>query len=119
MTANCAAPRATAWSSAARLRPSTVTVAPARDNVAAISRPIPRPPPVTSACEERDSSDMRQFPYPLFEAIYFKLKIFARKAGNRFAYGDGLLNWRTKSGGDVVSNLNSLTTKDGRFGYEA
>jgi 3-oxoadipate enol-lactonase len=40
-------------------------------------------------------------------------------ARNRFAYDAGLLNWRGKSGGDVVSIPNSLTTKDGRFGYEA
>ena len=45
---------------AARLRPSTVTVAPARDNAAAISRPMPRPPPVTSACDERDNPDIRR-----------------------------------------------------------
>ena len=41
-----------------RLRPSIVTIAPACDNAAATSRPMPRPPPVTSAWEERDSFDI-------------------------------------------------------------
>src|SRR5580704_2388981 len=47
-----------ASSSVARLRPSTVTVAPACESVEAMARPMPRPPPVTSACEERGSPDM-------------------------------------------------------------
>ena len=34
----------------ARLRPTTVTVAPARASARAHAWPIPRPPPVTSAC---------------------------------------------------------------------
>ena len=38
---------------------STVTVAPACVSAEAISRPIPRPPPVTSAWEGRDSPDIR------------------------------------------------------------
>src|SRR5882672_2781120 len=38
---------------------------------------------------------------------------------NRFAYGGGLLDCRIKSRGDLVSIRNSLSTKDGRFGYEA
>jgi hypothetical protein len=58
--ANCAAPDATASSSVARLRPSTVTVAPAFDSAADIASPMPRPPPVTSAWEERDNGDIGQ-----------------------------------------------------------
>src|SRR5216683_2379056 len=57
--AKCASPAATASSSVARLRPSTVTVAPARTSADAIARPMPRPPPVTRAWEERGSPDMR------------------------------------------------------------
>ena len=38
---------------------------------------------------------------------------------NLFAYGGGLLDWCSKSRGDFVSIPASLTTKDGRFGYEA
>jgi hypothetical protein len=58
--ANCAAPDATASPSVARLRPSTVTVAPAFDSAADIASPMPRPPPVTSAWEERDNEDIGQ-----------------------------------------------------------
>src|SRR5687768_3535762 len=39
-----------ACSSVAGLRPTMVTVAPAFTRDAAMARPIPRPPPVTSAC---------------------------------------------------------------------
>src|SRR5438132_2771986 len=58
--ANCAAPDATASSSVARLRPSTVTVAPAFDSAADIANPMPRPPPVTSAWEEGDNGVIGQ-----------------------------------------------------------
>ena len=77
--ANCAAPDATASSSVARLRPSTVTVAPACDSAADIARPMPRPPPVTSAWEERDRWDMSGPPADERFSIYFKLQAFARK----------------------------------------
>src|SRR5687768_6271687 len=40
----------TACPSVSGLRPTMVTVAPAFTSDAAIARPIPRPPPVTSAC---------------------------------------------------------------------
>src|ERR1700719_1652242 len=79
--AKCAAPAATASSRVARSRPSTETVAPARASVDAISRPMPRPPPVTSACEERGSPDMRKLPSEsngVATCIYFKLQAFAR-----------------------------------------
>ena len=59
-SANCAAPDAMASSSVARLRPSTVTTAPASDSACDIARPMPRPPPVTSAWEERDNWDIGQ-----------------------------------------------------------
>jgi hypothetical protein len=39
-----------------------VTLAPARDTAAAIARPMPRPPPVTSAWEAGNNPDMRWFP---------------------------------------------------------
>ena len=56
------------YAAQAVLRPSTVTVAPACTSAEAISRPMPRPPPVTSACEERDSPDMRRPPRVILSA---------------------------------------------------
>src|SRR5215210_4706897 len=81
-TAKFASPAATASSSVARLRPSTVTVAPARARVDAIARPMPRPPPVTTAWEERGSPDKRSSPeiYSV-TCVYFSPQAFARNAG--------------------------------------
>src|SRR4051812_26819599 len=104
-------------SSAARLWPSTVTIAPARESDVAISRPMPRAPPVTSACEDGDSSDMPHNPSRLSQHI-LSLK-FLQEARNPFASVGGLLDWRREARGDHVSAPTSLTTKDGRFGYEA
>ena len=45
-------------------------------NCAAIARPMPRPPPVTSACGERGSPDMRWLPMDTVVSayiLYFKL----------------------------------------------
>ncbi len=49
-TANAAWPALTASCSGASRRPRTVTRAPAAVSAAAIARPMPVPPPVTSAC---------------------------------------------------------------------
>src|SRR5512138_1324387 len=76
----CAAPDATAASSVARLRPSTVTVAPAFDSAAATASPMPRPPPVTSAWEERDNGDIGLASRG-WSSIYFKLQAFAIRDG--------------------------------------
>src|ERR1700710_2718335 len=86
-SANFAAPALTASSSVARLRPRMVTTAPASVRGAAPARPMPRPPPVTTAWEECESFDMlgpflglparEQLP------IYFKLKTIARPPSRR------------------------------------
>src|SRR5947209_7635361 len=82
-TAKWAAPRETVCSRVSRLRPSTVTVPPAFTSVDAMARPMPLPPPVTKAWEERGSPDMRSLPQ-LFRHletwIYFILQAFATKA---------------------------------------
>src|SRR4051794_13443956 len=52
-----------ASSSVAPLRPTIVTVAPACFSARAISRPMPRPPPVTIACTVCGSPDMRAPPF--------------------------------------------------------
>src|SRR4051812_3128 len=54
-----------ASSSVAPLRPTIVTVAPASFRARAISRPMPRPPPVTIACAAAGSPDIRAPPRPL------------------------------------------------------
>jgi hypothetical protein len=60
-----------AWRDGGR---STVTVAPERTSADAISRPMPRPPPVTSACAERGNPDISGLPERAFDVpfrIYF------------------------------------------------
>src|SRR5205823_9007060 len=74
---------AIAASNVARSRPSTVTVAPARARLDAIGRPIPRPPPVTRAWEERGRPDMRSSSCALHcsdTCVYFRLQAFATNA---------------------------------------
>src|SRR3954467_4852606 len=82
MTAKCAAPEPTAASSVARLRPSTVTVAPAFDSVDATASPMPRPPPVTSAWLKRGNGDIGRPPGGR-SSLYFKLQAFAIRDARR------------------------------------
>src|SRR3984885_13377688 len=74
-----ATPCATSSSRAAFWRPSTVTTAPALVNCAAISRPMPRAAPVTTACGEcgslvtRNLPERFQRPFGFGYILYFKL----------------------------------------------